>query len=350
MAGTGAYGYSGDGGPATSAAISPGAIAVDSLGNLYLEDNGNVRVRKITQDGIIITIAGNGTAGYSGDGGPATSAQLTMTAGIAVGGTGNVYVTCSSGTSPWNFGNFAIRLLQPLTSTTTTAQNAASNLSGPVSPGEVIVLYGSNLGPAKLTQYHVDSSGLVDCQLAGTTVQVNGACAPIIYTSSTQVAAIVPYSVSGSTAQVTVTYQGQTTAAGSLPVAPSAPGLFTLDSTGKGPAAAVNQDGTINSAATPAKSGDVILLYATGEGQTTPSGADGKPAAVPLPQPNLPVTVTIGGQNVKPQYAGGAPGEVAGVMQINVQVPSGIQHGNAVPVLVQVGAVSSQAGVTIAVR
>jgi uncharacterized protein (TIGR03437 family) len=123
-----------------------------------------------------------------------------------------------------------------------------------------------------------------------------------------------------------------------------------LDSTGKGQAAAVNQDGSINTASTPAKVGDVVSLYATGEGQTTPSGVDGKPAAVPLPQPSLPVSVTIGGQTVKPQYAGGAPGEVAGVMQINVQIPSGIQAGNAVPVVVQVGSVSSQPGVTIAVR
>ena len=62
------------------------------------------------------------------------------------------------------------------------------------------------------------------------------------------------------------------------------------------------------------------------------------------------MTVTIGGQTVKPQYAGGAPGLVAGLMQINVQIPSGIQTGNAVPVVVQVGSVSSQPGVTIAVR
>jgi uncharacterized protein (TIGR03437 family) len=173
----------------------------------------------------------------------------------------------------------------------------------------------------------------------------------MIYTWATQVAAIVPYGITGTTAQVAVTYQGQATAAFSVAVAASASGVFSLDSTGAGQAAAINQDGlTLNTPAKPAKIGDIISLYATGEGQTSPSGVDGRPAAIPLPQPILPVTVIIGGQTVTPQYAGGAPGLVAGLMQINVQIPSGIQTGNPVPVVVQVGSVSSQPGVTIAVR
>lgn len=79
-------------------------------------------------------------------------------------------------------------------------------------------------------------------------------------------------------------------------------------------------------------------------------GVDGQPATVPLPLPNLPVTVTIGGQPAQLQYVGGAPGEIAGLMQINAVIPSGIQTGNAVTVVVQVGTASSQPGVTIAVR
>jgi uncharacterized protein (TIGR03437 family) len=173
----------------------------------------------------------------------------------------------------------------------------------------------------------------------------------MIYTWATQVAAIVPYGVTGATAQVTVTYQGQTSAAASVSVASSAPGVFSLDSTGLGQAAAINQDGvTVNGAATPAKVGDYISLYATGEGQTTPAGVDGKPASAPYPKPNLPVTVTVGGQNAPVQYAGGAPGMVAGLMQVNVQIPAGIQAGNAVPVVLRVGDAYSQSGVTIAIR
>jgi uncharacterized protein (TIGR03437 family) len=161
----------------------------------------------------------------------------------------------------------------------------------------------------------------------------------------------VPYEITGTNAQVTVTYQGQTSAAISVSIASSAPGIFTLDSTGQGQAAAINQDGiTANSTANPAKAGDVISIYATGEGQTTPSGADGKPASVPYPYPNLPVTATVGGQGAPVQYAGGAPGEVAGVMQVNVQIPSEITPGSAVPVQLKVGDVPTQAGVTVAVR
>ncbi len=160
----------------------------------------------------------------------------------------------------------------------------------------------------------------------------------------------MPYEVIGSSAQVTVTYQGQTSSAVTVAVAPSAPGIFTLDSTGKGQAAVVNQNYSINGASTPAPIGSIISLYATGEGQTSPPGVDGKPDSTPLPTPNLPVNVTIGGVTVNNlSYVGGAPGEVAGLMQINVQIPPGVTPGNAVPVVVRVGSASSQAGVTIAV-
>jgi uncharacterized protein (TIGR03437 family) len=80
-----------------------------------------------------------------------------------------------------------------------------------------------------------------------------------------------------------------------------------------------------------------------------PTGVDGLPGAAPLPLTGAPVAVTIGGASATVQYAGQAPNTVAGVMQINAQIPSGTQAGNAVPVVVQVGSVSTQAGVTIAV-
>ena len=111
------------------------------------------------------------------------------------------------------------------------------------------------------------------------------------------------------------------------------------------------QDGiTVDTAANPAQAGDVISLYATEEGQTTPVGVDGKFAAVSLRRPVLPVTVTIGGENAEISYAGGAPGAVTGLMQINARIPSGIPTGAVVPVALRVGNASGQAGVTIAVR
>lgn len=324
VAGDGTFGYSGDGGPATGAQLNgPVGLAVDSAGNLFIADTYNGRVRRVSPDGIITTVAGTGVAGYSGDGGPANSAQFGSLSGLAIDSAGNLYALDQR----YN----VVRLLQPVRSSLAISgvTNAASNLPGPIAPGEIVVVTGST-------------------QLAGTTVQFNGAPAPLIPWGA-QVAAMVPYSLFGDSAHVTITRQGQTSAPLSIPLAPSAPGLFTLDQTGKGQAAAVNQDGSINTTARPAKVGEFISLYATGVGQTLPSGEDGKPVSPPLPRPILPVSVTIDGRTAPPAYAGGAPGEVAGVIQINVQIPSGIPTG-AAPVVVQVGNASSQAGVTIAVQ
>jgi YD repeat-containing protein len=94
VAGTGGGGYSGDGGPATEARLySPYGVAVDSLGNLYIADVNNYRIRKVTPDGKISTVAGTGERGYSGDGGPATEAQLNISLSIAVDLLGNLYLS-----------------------------------------------------------------------------------------------------------------------------------------------------------------------------------------------------------------------------------------------------------------
>ena len=96
VAGTGTAGYSGDGGQATSAQLNfPVGVAVDAQGSLYIADSGNYRVRKVS-GGIITTVAGTGTAGYSGDGGQATSAQLNVPFGVAVDAQGNLYIADST--------------------------------------------------------------------------------------------------------------------------------------------------------------------------------------------------------------------------------------------------------------
>ena len=93
VAGNGAQGFSGDGGPAISAQLfSPYAVAVDAAGNLFIADAGNNRIRKVTAAGIISTVAGNGTGGYRGDGGPATSAELYYPSSVAVDAAGNLFI------------------------------------------------------------------------------------------------------------------------------------------------------------------------------------------------------------------------------------------------------------------
>ena len=345
VAGNGTSGYGGDGGPATNAQLArPCGVALDSVGNLFIADTDNNRIRNVSANGIISTIAGTGVSGYSGDGGAATSAALNGPISLSVDSAGNVLVADTQ--------NNTIRVLRPAGSSPSISSitNAATNLSGAIAPGEIVVLYGSGIGPTQLVVASVGSDGLFDTQLAGTSVTINGALAPMIYASATQTSAIVPYGIAGVTAQVTVARQGQVTAPLSAPIASSAAGIFSLDSTGKGQAAAINQDGTINGASAPARVGDIVSLFATGEGQTTPLGVDGKLAIVPLPRPNLTVRATVGGQPAQVQYAGGAPGEVAGLMQVNVQVPVGIQTSNSVPVVLLIGNASSQIGVTIAVR
>jgi uncharacterized protein (TIGR03437 family) len=86
-----------------------------------------------------------------------------------------------------------------------------------------------------------------------------------------------------------------------------------------------------------------ISLYATGEGQTEPAGVDGKLDSTPA-RPVLPVSVTVNGMPATVLYAGGTPGQVAGLMQLNVQIPNGVQSGGYVPVVLQVGDASTTPG------
>ena len=251
-------------------------------------------------------------------------------------------------------GNNAIRLLQFAATgmQLSAVTNAASNLTGAIAPGEVIVLYGSGLGPGSLATYQL-VNGDVPVSVGGTGVYFNGSPGPVLYASSTQVAAIVPFGLTGTSAQVYVAYQGQTSAPLDVALAQAAPALFTANDSGTGQAAAVNASGSYNNAASPASSGQWVYLYGTGFGQTNPPGQDGAPSLAPpagvLPLPVLqPVTVAIGGVPANTNYAGGAPDIVQGAMQINAQIPSGLAAGNAA-VVVYVGGIPSQAGVTVAV-
>ena len=321
IAGNGTSVSTGDGGPAANAQLSaPDSVAVDSAGNIYLADSG-ARIRKIAPDGTIATIAGKGAIGYSGDGGPALSAQLNGASGLTVDAAFNVYVADS--------GNNAIRMLQPSANglTVGSVTNGASLLSGPIAPGEIAVLFGSGLGPTQLTVSQPNPYAAAT-ELAGTRVLFNGAPARIIYTWTTQVAVVVPSGISGPNAQVIAQYQNQTSTASTVPVAATAPGLFTSNSSGQGQAVAINQNGSLNGAASPAAAGSTMSLLATGTGQAE-------------------IQVTIGGQPATVQSVGPAPG-VAGVMEIAVQIPSGLPAG-AIPVIIQAAGASTQTGVTIAV-
>ncbi len=230
-----------------------------------------------------------------------------------------------------------------------TAVSGATALTGAFAPGEIVVIYGSNLGPSQLTGLQV-SGNKVTTSLGGTQVLFNGTAAPIVYTSANQVSAVVPYTMAGqNSVPLVVSYNGQRTAPVNVSITDTAPGLFTANLSGKGNAAVLNQNGSVNSAANPAHRGEIIVLYATGEGVTNPTGIDGQVAVAVYPKPQAPVAVRIGGQPAVVQYAGAAPGFIAGAMQINAQVPDGVLPGN-VPVQIVVGNNASRSEVTIAVQ
>jgi uncharacterized protein (TIGR03437 family) len=228
--------------------------------------------------------------------------------------------------------------------------NAASFVGGAVAPGEVVTIFGSGLGPASLVTARLTGLGLVDDYLSETSVFFDGLPAPLVYVAAGQTTAVVPYSVAGrASTQIVIQYKGVSSAAVTVPVASAAPGLVALNSTGKGNGAILNEDNSVNGPGNPAAKGSVVVLWGTGEGQTTPRGSDGHITAGTYPKPLLGVSVSIGGAPAEVLYAGSAPSLVAGVLQVNARVPQGTASG-AVPVVVTVGTASSQSGLTVSVQ
>jgi uncharacterized protein (TIGR03437 family) len=237
----------------------------------------------------------------------------------------------------------------------TAVVNAANWQSGAVCPGEIVTIAGTNLGPPTPSSLMLDDSGRVFTALNGVRVLFNNIEAPQTYVSSGQINAVVPYEIAGITAaSIQVQVAGQASAGFPITVAAGAPAVFTVDGSGSGPAAALNQDGSYNTPSRPAAKGSVIVLYLTGEGLTNPA-VTGKVtvASTTAPytaQPVLsPVTASVAGQPAAVIFAGEAPGMVAGVLQLNLQIPSNTPSGN-VPVTISLGTFSSSSGVTVAVQ
>jgi uncharacterized protein (TIGR03437 family) len=227
--------------------------------------------------------------------------------------------------------------------------NAASYQGGSVAPGELVTIFGANYGPAALTPLQLGSNNIVSSNLAGTQVFFDGKAAPLIYSLAGQVSAVVPYEVAGEQATVVqYQYNSVNSNTATVPVSTAMPGIFAADASGKGPGAILNQDFSLNTATNPASIGSVIMAFATGGGTVIGGATDGALAPGAGMQA-LAVTATIGGLPAVVQYAGPAPGEVNGVMQVNVAIPATVASGNAVPLAIAVGGVLSNT-VTIAVK
>jgi len=216
--------------------------------------------------------------------------------------------------------------------------SAATQIAGSLAPGEIVALHGVGIGPPP-------GSSLARFQLL-----FDGRAAPVLYTSSSQVNAIVPFEVAGqTTTTIQVINNGVQSAAWAVAIAPSAPGIFTLNQTGVGAAAVLNQDSSVNNSANPAARGAAIQIFATGGGQTSPPSATGSitPSA---PMLALPATVSIGGVNAALIYAGAAPQEIAGMIQVNAVVPQSVAPGATVPLSITIGDATSPSGVTVAIK
>ena len=283
--------------------------------------------------------------------------------------TGTITVAGTSPASGTTIINVSLTVSAPLPVITGITNNA-SGATGPISPGEIISIYGTPanpIGPA------------VPVQLDGTTcpnpctqvpiamggVQVKflpgGQMAPLLFVGQSQINAVVPYGVAGQAGlSVEVLFLGQSSNAFPISQNPTAPGLYTANSSGAGQAAALQYDDKGNNQgynlpATPAKAGWTIVLYMTGEGNVSPQPASGavtvynQNANPPVPVPLVAPHVLIGNQPATVSFYGEAPGLVSGVLQLNVIVPAGAGTGPQL-VSVSLGTASSQAGVTVALQ
>jgi uncharacterized protein (TIGR03437 family) len=238
---------------------------------------------------------------------------------------------------------------------TASTVGGATMRAGAVSPGQILSVFGPGVGPARDRDLEVNDDRVAR-QLGATRVLFDGEPAPLLFLSPQQLNLITPLSLRGkSETEMQIETEGGWSQTIRLRVSSTAPGLFTLNASGQGPAAALNteSDGgfTVNGEANPITSGGVLVLYTTGLG-TADRGDDGQlvdPTGQVLPRLDLPVTVTVGGVEARVLYAGGAPGLVVGVWQLNVEVPLNIAAG-VVAVRVQVGGETSPEGVTVAVQ
>jgi uncharacterized protein (TIGR03437 family) len=233
----------------------------------------------------------------------------------------------------------------------TTVVNAADYVMGPVAPGELVAVFGSGMGPLQGANMQV-ASGTVATTLAEARVLFDGVAAPLLFVRSDQIDAIMPYGVANrASTQMQVEYQGVLSGIVSIPVAAASPAIFAAGASGAGQGAILNQDFSVNSASNPAASNSVVMIYATGAGQTSPDSVDGSITGTKvLPKSIAPVTAWIGGVEAEVLYAGAAPDQVAGMLQVNARIPSGISSGPAVPVSLVIGGATSQPGVTFAVK
>ena len=365
VAGDGTSGYGGDGGAAVAAQLNlPSGVALDGAGNLYIADGDNQRIRKVDAAGVITTVAGDGTEGYGGDGGAATVAQLNSPIGMALDGTGNLYIA--------DAGSHRIRRLTPPAmpppriSAGGVVLATQTPLVSRISPNAIISVFGHEFAGTQTLSPVIDAAGGIAVNLAATCLEIGGKRAPLFVVTPGQINAQVPHDLAPGEAALTVTRgcgtaNEQRSAAASATVAAVSPAFFNLvnNADGRNPLVALHGGGPALIGApgllpgaefTPAAPGEVVTLYGTGFGPIEPAIAAGR---IPGAAANLTnaVAFTVGGMAVPPQdvlYAGASPC-CAGLYQFTLRLPADVPDGDAT-VTATVQGVSTPQGPFLTVR
>jgi uncharacterized protein (TIGR03437 family) len=234
-----------------------------------------------------------------------------------------------------------------------TAVTDAASYNPPIAPGQMVVVWGTDLGPAQLDhRIVVAPNGIVGSVMDGVRILFDGVAAPLVYVSEHQCSAVVPY-LAALKPVVNVQVERQGIRSDPFPVAvlATAPALFTVNSRGTGQGAIQNADGrTLNSIDAPAARGSTVVLWGTGEGVSATPGVDGRLAIDILPAPQARCAAEIGGFRAVVEYCGAAPYNMPGLFQVNARMDPAVAPGNAVTVRVIVGEAGSQDGVTMVVR
>jgi uncharacterized protein (TIGR03437 family) len=354
VVGNGTKGFSGDGGPATSAAInlftSHDGLAMDDTGNLYIPDAANNRVRRVDGTGTINTIVGNGTAGFSGDGSPATTAGLNSPTDVAVDASGNLFIADTT--------NNRVRKVAAASGPAAPSISANGIVNGAsfapgIAANSWATIFGANLSTTTDTWANAIANGQLPTSLDGVRVMVGGKPAYVNFVSPGQINILVPDIDPGS-AQVTVATPPGTSSTFTVAASQYGPAFFTWP--GNQPVAthqdfsfAARSDTFAGTTIVPAQPGEVIVLWGTGFGPTSPTAPVGVqvPGSSTYSTRSLPA-IQINNMNATVFGAALAPG-FAGLYQVAIQVPSSLADGDW-PVVATIAGVVSPGGVILSVR
>ena len=354
IAGNGNAGYSGDGGPALAASLNyPGGIAVDAGGNICFNDDVNFRTRRIAVNGTITTVAGNGVQGFSGDGGAATAASLNGNFGITLDPSGNLYIADST--------NNRVREVYAAASPGSTPSITSAGVvpiyssATTIQPGSWVSIFGSNLASAATT-WNNDFPITLD----GTTVTINNKPAYLWYVSPTQINLQAPDDSTTGVVNVVVTTAGGKVTS-TVTLGAFGPSLSVLDGKhvagiilrtngsgayGGGTYDIVGPTGTsLGYKTVAATAGDNLVLFGVGFGPTNPVVHAGQLYSGGAPTTNS-VQLSINNTSVSPTFSGITS---AGLYQLNLVVPAGLGAGD-MPLQATVGGVRTPSGVVLSLQ